>query len=159
MQPFDFDRLEFAGSPPFKIEPNVPYKFNFHYVNGGAETATNMKLLAKIDEGKADNKRVEVQLAHKFERDWVLGVIQSPVALVPDYPTFGTTERTFNAEEVKEMNNAGTIYYLLRFEYSDDTGRWRTDACGSFQRSSPTQIDTNIFHPCSVFQRFRYPAR
>jgi hypothetical protein len=120
-----------------------------------------LKILARLYTGIADSKEDQLQLAHQFNEDWKLGNTLSQIStvLVPDNPFFGTVEKTFTDDEIKKFNNNGTIYLLVRFEYSDETGRWRTDACSSLQRETPTKIDKNIFHPCSVFQHFRYSVK
>ncbi len=156
-----FDRIEFAGTKPSEIKAKTPYGFNYYYVNRGAQTATGITGLVQIYVAQADNKEVQIQLSRQFEEAWNLGTLRqkSPSILVPDTPVFGSIERTFTDEEILSLSPKGTIYYLLRFEYSDETGRWRTDVCESLQRSSATNINTNVFHTCSVFQRFRYPAK
>jgi hypothetical protein len=156
-----FDSFEFTpGSAPSQFASNSPYSFNYHYLNGGSITATNIKILVETYVAKVDDKESQLELVRKFEKTWNFGsqTLSSSSVLVPNYPSFSTAHRTFTDDEIKELTPSGTIYYLLRFEYSDNTGRWRTDACGSFQRSSPTQIDMNVFHPCYVFQKFRYPV-
>jgi hypothetical protein len=154
-----FDRVEFADGMPAEIKSNTPYSLNFYYVNGGAETAVDIKILPQIYVAKADDKEAQIQLSRQFENTWNLETsqINSPSVLVPDILSFGTTDRIFTKAEVGSMNKDGTIYYLIRFEYSDGTGRWRTDKCGFFQRTAA--VNRNVFHTCSVFQRFRYAVK
>jgi hypothetical protein len=155
-----FDRFEFAGSPPKTIDTNDPYKFNYFYVNGGTETAVDLKVLARVYTGISESKEDQLKLARQFDEDWNKGnALETNSVLVPDHPSFGTIEKAFTDEEIKRLNLNGTVYFLIRFEYTDETGRWKTDSCMSFQRESPTIIDTNIAHPCFVFQHFRYAVK
>jgi hypothetical protein len=160
-----FDRIEFSPVPS-EVKPDTLYKFNIHYVNGGSISAIKLESLAQEYIGEEDNKDAQVRLALEFEKAWKNIPHATEGVLVPDYPSFGTVDRTFTDEEMKDFGTSvKTIYYLIRYEYSDDTGRWRTDICGSFQKERKQtetnlfQLDTNIFHTCSVFQRFRYPVR
>jgi hypothetical protein len=156
-----FDRFEFAPPPPANITAKVPYRFNFHYTNEGAETATGEDFLIESYIGKADNKDDQIALAKKFDADWGHGNRTGSRRTVtePNLPSFGSIERTFTGDELPASLQYWTIYYFMRVEWSDKTGRWRTDSCGGFQRSSPQRIDINIGHPCATFTRFRYPVK
>ena len=156
-----FDRMEFSGTSPAQIKSNVEYTFNIHYINDGTETASNIQSLPELFIAPFDDKNAQIELIRKFEKDWENRSLRYsfPSVLVPATPSFGSTKRTFTDEEMRNLTPGGTIYLLMRFEYTDETGRWRTDECEAFQRTSPAaEIQTNIFHTCSVFQRFRYPV-
>jgi hypothetical protein len=152
-----FDRFEFAKVPE-RIEPNSKYFFNFYYVNAGTETASDVTILARSYVGVADDRAAQNELVHRFEEDWtrLKGSSHVDAVLIPASPSFGSIERSFDAQDIKALNASSTIYLLARFEYSDETGRWRTDACSAFQRQA--SVDTNITHSCAVFQEFRYPV-
>jgi len=153
-----FDRFEFAGAPPTKIEANTEYTFNYYFVNMGAATATDISVLAKVYTGEADDKADQERIVREFENEWNKGgVLKSSTVIVPSYPLWNTVKRTFTSEELAKRNL--TIYFLLRFEYSDINGRWRTDACSSFQKRPPTNLDVNVLHPCVVFQNFHYRVK
>jgi hypothetical protein len=155
-----FDKMEFAGTAPPEIKANIPYTFNFFYVNAGAETAAKVKILSKMYVGKFNDRDTQKELVKKFETEWKKGtsIVETHTVLIPNDLSFSSLHRTLTDNEMAEINNDGTMYYLIRFEYTDSTGDWRTDACGSFQREA-AQIDHNIFLPCSVFVRFRYPIK
>jgi hypothetical protein len=152
-----FLRTTFTDGMPPQVMSGVPYKFNYYYENTGTATASNIRSLVQLHYGHTESEGVQRALAKKFEEAWATGadVQKAESPLVPNYPSFGTTEATFSAQDMDVQ--LGTIYYLIRWEYSDRTGRWRTDECGYFQ-SRKEGVDYNIRHTCSVFQRFRYPA-
>ncbi|WP_158819233.1 hypothetical protein [Granulicella sp. S156] len=152
-----FDRFEFAGAAPQEIKADTPYAFNYYFVNMGAATATNISVMAKIYPGKPDDKDDQIRIVRRFENDWSGGgKLASGSVLVPSYPSWNTIHGTFSQEE---WNERSTIYFLLRFEYSDLNGTWRTDSCSSFQKVLLEPIAVNILHPCKVFQRFHYQIK
>jgi len=137
----------------------VLYHFNFYYTNGGSVSAENLRTLPKIYTGKADDKATEMDLARQFEKDWKSDKPQTAKTLVSNSPSFGSVDKTLSDTELATLNNQGTIYFFVRFEYSDAGGRWGTDACESFQRNSATEIATKIGHTCYIFEDFRYPIK
>lgn len=153
-----FDKFEFQDQAPKQITSNVLYKFNYSFANGGTETATDVDQMIKVYMAPADNKDEQLKLVQSFEKEWSNGKLRVKNVVVPDLPSFESTERTFTNDESRVLSSDGTIYYLLRFEYSDNTGRWRTDSCGLFQRTKEG-INTRVLHSCLVFERFRYPAK
>jgi hypothetical protein len=155
-----FDRFEFSPEPKGNFEANKDYGINYYYGNGGAATAYDIKVLTKMYVSKADDRQSEADLAAQFERSWSNGeAINGYAVLVPNYAGFSSTKRNFTAQEIQDLGNHGTFYFLVRYEFSDDTGRWRTDACRSLQRDMDGKsIDINMIHTCSAFERFRYPV-
>jgi hypothetical protein len=115
--------------------------------------------MAKIYTGKADDKATQMDLARQFEKDWKSGSPTLAMNLVPDNPRFGSVEKTLSDEELAKLKDRGTLYLFVRFQYSDASGRWGTDACEGFQRNSATEIAMNITHPCYAFEDFRYPIK
>ena len=155
-----FESVEFSDGAPATIRANENYSFNYHYKNEGQETATGLLVLGKVYTGKPDDKAVQQGLAKEFEGAWLAEAHAAPTTeLVPDYPSFRTIQRTLSPAEEQDVDQGGTVYFLFRFEWTDEAGRWRTDACTSFQRNSPSQIDVRVFHPCRAFQQFRYHVR
>lgn len=152
------DRLEFAGTPPATLKPDMEYNFNLSYVNAGTVAATDLKILGKIYPATADDLGAQKELERQFEDAWRTDANLTAAPMIPSSPLFSTIPRTFSAEELEHSGPTWTFYALIRFEYSDETGRWRTDACQAFQRESSGTIDTNLTHPCGTFQRFRYPV-
>jgi len=155
-----FDRFEITGvatNPTFAA--NVPYRFNYYFTNGGSVAAENIRIMANIYTGKADDKATQIDLARQFGKDWKSASPKLIMSLAPDVPRFGTVEKTLSDEEFVKLKDGGTFYLLVRFQYSDASGRWGTDACEGFQRNSATQIALNLTHPCNAFQDFRYPIK
>jgi hypothetical protein len=153
-----FDMFEFNGQPS-KIDANVSYGFDWYFTNIGSETAEDIDALARIYVGKADDKPAQIQLQRRFEEEWKSATPFRLGKLVPgNTPAYQSINRTFENSQVKELNEGGTIYLFVRFEYSDDVGRLRTDACSSLQRSG-TEIDLRVLHSCLVFDNFRYPIK
>ncbi|MBB5329417.1 hypothetical protein [Tunturiibacter gelidoferens] len=155
-----FDRVEFAPPDPTEIRANTEYAFNWHYENVGSAIATNGKTFARIYIANADDKDAQTGLAKEFNSDWNKSKEVSGQSnfMAPNTPLWGTTRRTFTDEEFRNYNPRKTIYLLMRFEYTDETGTWGTDSCVGFQRDSATQTDTKIWHVCYTFERFRYPV-
>jgi hypothetical protein len=137
----------------------VPYHFNFYYTNGGSVSGENIRTVARIYTGKADDKATQIDLARQFRKDWKSDKPTLIAALVPNIQRFGSVDKTLSDAELVKLTNQGTIYLFIRFEYSDAGGRWGTDACESFQRNSTTEIATNITHQCCTFDDFRHPVK
>jgi hypothetical protein len=154
-----FDRFEFQNAP-VKIEANINYGFNWEFINNGSQTAQNPRVLARVYVGKADDKRAQIRLERQFEKEWKSSTIANHLGnLTPGYsPSFGSTHKTFDAKEIEELGDDGTIYLFVRFVYSDDVGVLGTDACSSFQRNGGN-IDLGVLHSCQVFESFRYPIK
>ena len=131
-------------------------------MNGGEETALDLKIMTRVYVDTADDRAAQLKLASKFEEEWrstSKGIPSNPF-IEPGHPAFGTIHRTLTNEEVADLSPPKTIYAFIRFEYSDGTGNWRTDTCVDFQRE-PTGnvIDAKISHPCLAFTKFRYAVR
>ena len=157
-----FDKIEFAGPPPGQILANAPMKFNFYYTDNGAETASNVRYLGKLYVGKQDDKADQFKLAKNFEADWSSGkeIVTTRSVLVPVIQSLSSIERTLSDEEAKQLSQYATLYFFVRFEYSDSTGKWRTDGCTAFQREEePSKLDYNVFHNCMTFTNFHYQIK
>jgi len=153
-----FDRFEFEPNPTKPFAAGVLYHFNYHYTNSGSLPAENIKMMARIYIGRADDKQTQIGLARRFAKDWQSGTPQTAVTIAPGVSPFGSVDRTLTDKELTELNDFGTFYLFVRFEYSDENGRSGTDACSAFQRNSVTEVATNILHACYVFEDFRYPV-
>ncbi len=157
-----FDKFDFSPAPTPKeiFSPNKDYSINYYYGNGGAATASDIQILVKMYVSKADDRQSEAYLAKQFEQAWNNGeAIHGYSVIVPNYVGFSSITRKFSEQEIQNLFPHGTFYFLVRYEYSDSTGRWRTDACRSLQRDADgINIDLNLIHTCSTFERFRYPV-
>ena len=154
-----FQDFVFANPVPEHLQPNTQYTFNFHYVDTGAEAARDIQYQARVYIGRADDLQAQVRLVNDFEKSWSRDVISIPklALLAPGFPAFSSTTRSFHAEDLASPSANATIYLLVRFEYSDGSGRWRTDACESLQRGDK-EVQTSVGHPCLMFNRSRYPT-
>lgn len=154
-----FTTFEFNEPRPSLILPDVEYTFNFHYTNDGTASAKLKRIFTRLYIGNADDKLAQANLAGQFEKEWkdYKETQLRGVEIEPKNPTFGTVARKFSADEIGRLEPTGTIYFFVRFEYSDDIGNWITDSCESFQRQVG-QMDINIIHPCYEFRRYRAPV-
>jgi hypothetical protein len=151
-----FTKIGFTDQLPPRFASNTDYSFNYYYANNGNAPARKIKQLAKLYMAKADDRAAQEELVRDFESSWDgVKVDTSGLNLIPGDTNFGTIHRTFSNQEFSI--DGGTLYYLLRFEYSDNTGRWRSDTCELLQRSSAGRtIDIKVTHQCLVFQHSRY---
>lgn len=150
-----FTKIEFTDQLPPRFASNTEYSFNYNYVNDGNAPAKKIKQLAKLYMAKADDRAAQEELVREFESSWAdTKADSSGLMLIPGTPNFGTIHRTFSNEEF--IIPGGTLYYLLRFEFSDNTGRWRSDTCELLQRENGRTIDIKVSHQCLVFQHSRY---
>lgn len=159
-EPHALVRFEnFAFTPePSKIEANARYRFNTYFVNGGTENASRLNILTRIYVAKPDDRNAQKKLAAQFEREWGQEPHIKGETVIPNALSFRTDDKTFTSEDVRGFNSGkATIYYLVRFQYSDETGRWRSDTCRSFQNNDGS-IDLTVSHPCRVFENQRYAA-
>jgi hypothetical protein len=151
------DKIEFTPIPS-EILPDIPYTWNYHFTNAGTATATNVVMMQRIFVGRADDKDAQLSLVDRFNKEWKTGGQKSTVVIVPNVPLFNTLNRTFSKDELQDFSTK-TIYFMFRYEYSDESGRWRMDECKGLQRDSPATIDTSIFHVCDVFVNARYRVK
>jgi|GEM_PF-6552654 hypothetical protein len=152
------DSYEFYPSVPSELKPNIDYQINYHYINSGTATATDTKKMAALYVADADDKDAQLKLVQRFNADWETESVRGG-ALVPGTPFFGSLYRTFTDDEMKNLNPKKTLYLLVRFEYSDETGRWRTESCRAYQREASTEINLRVAHTCSAFENSRSPVK
>jgi hypothetical protein len=152
-----FAGIDLAGEQPTRIEPNHDYGMNVHFIDDGDASARDVQMLFKVYITKADDLEAQQNIVKDFEAAWTKGEAKNIGDVITAHePRFLTMNRTFKPEEFNVPR--GTIYWVLRFEYTDDVGRWRSDACKSVQWS-PKQLDSNISHPCFIFERSRYAVK
>lgn len=149
--------IEFSPSPPTEIKAGTRYEWNYHFLNTGTATATDLRIMREVYVGDADDRDAQIRLADRFNKAWKVGKGKTNQVIVPNVPGFMSVAKTFSDDEMKDFGKK-TIYFIFRFEYSDGAGRWRMDECEALQRRSTT-IDTNILHPCQVFVNARYPVK
>jgi hypothetical protein len=161
-----FEKLEFTGGAPKAIEAHR-YFLNFHYTNGGTDTAYDNVQLEMTPVGRPDDRETQESLGRLFEQKWD-AIVSSPTAVrasipklidvVPGMPLYATVHRTFTDQEVAQLRSGSTIYYFTRFQFSDQTGTWWSDYCGAFQKRGTSNIYFDVFHNCFTFTHYRYPA-
>jgi len=149
-----FQNMAF-GDKYNELKVDTLYTFNYAHVNDGAENAVNLKKAATIYVGKHDDKKTELIFAQQFEKGWPRNAEVVRTGFPPNIPSFSTIHKAFTLDEMKQLADA-TIYYFVRFEYSDSTGKWRSDTCGQFQMDK--QLNPQVAHGCAVFTNFRYSA-
>jgi len=156
-------KISFAGLPPGtlpgKIKSGIEYEINFDYLNFGQDTATSFKYLAHayVDEYSEEGER---KASREFLADWhEKRDIRHMLNLESGEGPFNTISRTFTPEEVKELDGGGTIFVLIRFEYTDQTGKWGTDYCQFFQRTAKGALDMTVTKYCTIFNRLRYSIK
>jgi hypothetical protein len=156
-----FDRIELAPPEPTELKSNTPYDFNWYYENVGTAIATNAKAMGRLYIATADDTNAQNNLVKQFDVDWdktLAGPGQANF-YAPDTPLFNSINRTFTDDELRDyLRTNKTIYFLVRFQYTDETGTWGTDSCVGFQRQ-PTSTDPKIRHICLAFEKFRYPIK
>ncbi|MCU1251549.1 MAG: hypothetical protein JWQ49_4578 [Edaphobacter sp.] len=147
-----------TGLPlPTPILTGGPTKINYHFSNGGNDTAQMYGGLALAFVGKPDDADSEREIMRQFEIEWnKKKVNQSPIAETPGQDSFNE----FTAGPWSEADQSGiaagtkTIYYVIRFAYGDRTGRWFSDYCSNLQTPATSYIGTR--HPCRLPSNGRY---
>jgi hypothetical protein len=152
---------------PFAADAKL--KWNVAYVNSGAATAENWEREGKIYVGTPDDLDDQRRFGAEFDKTWVSDhqrlcqgeKIGCPAEVKPKEPNLFTFDsEPLNMAEVESIlsRNKGrkTIYILVRFVWSDETGTWANDSCMGFQDPPP---NLQLAHPCSVHRRGRYAFR
>jgi hypothetical protein len=150
-----FDRFEFVQAPSTNFQANTPYAINVYTINSGTAEAVNTKVLEKAYIAIADDKDAQDDLVRKFEKDWQTEAKGGGPPVAPNTSQFATVYATMSKNDLDSPR--ATFYILGRVEYSDLTGRWRTDYCRLKQRNADG-ISTTVDHWCKVFEHYRYPA-
>jgi hypothetical protein len=127
------------------------------FVNAGDDTASLTGFLGKTYVANPLDREAQKELATRFNRDWKARD-QKPLATfspgtngISDF----TTDPLSGDDVAALLSQRKTIYYLLRFSYSDKHGQWFSDYCFGIQ--NPGQY-FGVSYPCSVHNRIRYKA-
>lgn len=136
--------------------PNAQFAVNVKWTNNGQDVATHEVMDATGFVGKLDDASDQQAIAKKFEDWWRTTEHLSFLTTQPQEPALGTYIMPgFSDKEMDAVKNKqATIYLLLRWVYSDSTGRWVRDDCMAFQ--NPLH-DFQITHPCHAHNNHHYP--
>lgn len=147
--------ISFADGAPSTINSGVSYPFNLVIINKGNEAADIRKEAVRIYTGTPDDPNAQDQIAKQFEKDWVTAV-KVPSSLLPQIPVIMSRYMTFSPEDIAGFSKRNlTVYFLYRVEYSDSSGRWRSQECEAMQNGPSADLDFAMFHYCSVFRKAR----
>jgi hypothetical protein len=153
----EFQRLA-PFLPSFPIKVGQPLEFNMAYTNSGNAIADNVYVGVKFYVGKLDDEATQKKLASDFDKWWATEEHHMKSPLRPRAPSFGSFKTdAFTADQIKDITSrTQTIYVLIRFAYTDHTGRWMGDECMAMQ--DPNH-DLMVGHPCKYHSNPRYETR
>lgn len=139
--------LALDGKP---LQPNVEIPINVSWSNAGLSVATNAFIDGTTFVGRIDDKADQEAMGKQFDSWWNTHTHQPLHDIQPMEPNLSTLHsQRFSEEEVARLNadKTLTIYVLVRWVYSDRTGRWIRDDCFGYQDPR-----TNLFvtHPARL---------
>jgi len=150
------------AEPTNPIRWDTSYPFNMELVDRGNDSATITKEMFSIYTGKPDDKSAQEVLVEEFEKEWKAqknSAVPQP-SLFVDVPYIVTRFKSFTRAEIDSMGpDKRTIYFLVRIEYSDSSGRWGMEDCRAFQNGPGAPINPAMLHYCQVFRNPRYPIK
>ena len=85
-----------------------------------------------------------MELVKRFDAEWKTENVKVGSTIVPNTPMFDSVYRTFTDDEMKDINPEKTVYFLVRFEFTDETGTWRTESCRSYQRDPSAGVNSAL---------------
>lgn len=143
--------------PSLPIAVGRQLEFNVAYTNAANDTARNYNYDARLYVRRLDDPEAQREIAIDFNRWWDISQHPTSAAIRPNYPSFFSFRSLpLTENEVSGvLNHSLTLYVLIRFTWTDRTGRWASDECFAFQ--DPTH-DLEVGHPCSIFTRDRYKS-
>lgn len=153
--------LGFQGMAPYA--PSLPIavghelQFNLWLTNSGTDIARHPRRDARIYFRRPDNIEDEKQMAIDFDEQWKRSTHATAGDIRPHEPIFFSfkSDPLTDSEVRGVQNHTLTLYVLLRFAWSDQTGNWIGDECFSFQ--DPTH-DLAVTHFCHFHNHSRYRA-
>jgi hypothetical protein len=148
-------------APSFPIAAGKSLMFNLNFTNRGNAVARKFRRRAKIYIGKLDDRRDQEKFGAGFDRLWANSIPAIGHDVMPNAPEFFSFDSdTFTSDEVIELERSSppkiTLYLLLRFTWTDQTGNWVSDYCIAMQ--DPLH-DLDAGHLCVVHNNHRYRAR
>jgi hypothetical protein len=152
--------LEFQQMTPYG--PSLPIavgqelEFNLWFTNSGTDTATRTHHEAKVYVRRPDNVEDEKQIANDFDEQWKRSTHSKANDIRPHAPAFFSfkSEPITDSEVKGVLGHTLTLYVLVRFTWSDQTGNWIGAECFSFQDATHDLI---VGHQCH-FHKSRYRA-
>ncbi len=115
------------GQPlPMPIVAGAAYRMNVWYVNAGAEPATVYDICGTTYVAKIDDRNDQKKISAQFDRECSGKPTMPPSNAEPGLPHFSTfqTRALSNVDVELLTSRKATIYYLLRFAYKDNEGKW-----------------------------------
>jgi len=142
------------AGPSFSI-PSPIMRFDVFYTNYGNDVARMVRNGAKIYIRKPDDAAAAREIVNDFNMQWEKLNLSPAVDVNPNAPRFFMfTKDDLTEEESKGiLNRTLTMYVVIRFTWSDNTGEWTGDECFSYQ--DPAH-DLRIGHPCQIQLNPRY---
>lgn len=154
--------LEFKSmsvyAPSLPIAVGHQLEFNVEFTNAGNDTTRSYDRDARLYVRRLDDPEAQREIADDFNKWWDVSQHPASTSLRPNYPGFFSFKSfpLTESEVSGVLNHNLTIYALIRFTWTDRTGRWASDECFAFQ--DPTH-DLTTGHPCISFTRHRYKAK
>ncbi|SRR6266487_1145653 len=151
--------LEFQSmsvyAPSLPIAVGHQLEFNVSFTNIGNDMARNYDHETRLYVRRLDDLEAQREIASDFNQSWGMSQRSKGAAIRPNYPAFFS----FKSLPLKEdevngvLDHSLTLYVLIRFTWTDRTGRWASDECFAFQ---DPMHDLVAGHPCAIFTQHRY---
>jgi hypothetical protein len=155
----EFQEMRFYG-PSLPIKADQGLTFNIWFTNNGGVEAKNTHVIGNLYARKAHDSAAEAEIVSDLQNIWSKKRSTLPKGQVvkPREPTFVTlTSGRFTASEVEGViKRSLTLYLVLRFIWTDQTGQWATNVCWLMQ---DPMHDLSVMQPCKDTGKYRYPFR
>jgi hypothetical protein len=139
------------------IRAKTPVYWNLDYQDFGETPGDHFIATARFFVGRQDNVDDQKRMLKEFNYYWMHSRRQERPSIFPGPPHFATFDGVFTQEEVSQLiAHTATIYFVIRFVWTDPTGRWASDYCHSFQDPGD-RGPRPVMHDCQVGIRTRYP--
>jgi hypothetical protein len=158
-QPFadiEFEQMQPVGL--LNLLPNGHLRFSIFYKNVGNDMPTGPVMDFRDYVGPIDDLPFQKSVAADFDEWWKTSKHREINSVAPNggraFGSFDT--HTFTEEEIKGLgDNTKTLYCVIRWTYSDKTGKWIGDRCFAFQ---DIRHDLVVGHDCLTHNNHRYQA-
>jgi hypothetical protein len=152
----EFETAQPANSLP--ITANGHSRFTVFYKNVGNAAPANTIMDFRDYVGPIDNAKFQKSMAADFDKWWTTSQHRKINPVPPGRDAFGSFDsHTFTEGEVQALNDhTSTLYFIMRWTYTDNRGNWIGDVCLGYQ---DIRHDLVVGHECIVHTNHRYPAR
>lgn len=153
-------RVNLGSKTPPQPTPGSPMSFNIYFTNSGNDTARLFRRDGRAYLAVPGDTQQQREIWDAFDSTWRKEEDFKAVPFEIDPNSTGDSffsilTNELSVTDVSNFNSrALAVYVLVRFVYSDRTGRWASDSCRYYQDFTRDGVS----HPCEFKKSRKYRA-